>query len=149
VEYFISSLIISVVVLWVFAAWTIVGLLFWIPRLFLAVSQFSALIVLMTMSVSNTDESDLKDILKSAIEFYSNGFILIYNTFFYKNSQLQTKKSVVDWPTVIVRTGYTFFFWLISLSVMLKNYTIFAYFGLPLLFLIGIIGGIFIFGDRK
>lgn len=147
---FISSLIKIHLFVWMFAVWTIVGLLFWIPRLFLAISQFSALIVLMEMSVSGNNKGDLNDILESATKFYPNGFVLMYNTFFEINSQeeeSQTKSkskrksnSIIGWSTVLVRVIYTFFFWLISFSFILGNYTIYAYFGLP--FLIVMIFGI-------
>jgi hypothetical protein len=149
VKVFISSSIIWFVFLWILTAWTIIGLLFWIPRLFLAISRFSTLIVLMAMSVSDTDESDLNDTLKSAIEFYPNGFLLIHNTFFEPDGQENApsrKKgkstSIVNFSVVLIRTIYTFFFWLISLSLVLKNYTIFTYFGIP--FLVVMIVGVFV-----
>lgn len=124
---FMSSFIKLFIFLLILLSWTIVGLLFWIPRLFLAISQFSTLIVFMAMSVSDTNESDLNSILKNAIEFYPNGFVLVYNTFFNVNDEenCQRKKrsaSIIDWSKVLVRSIYTVFFWLISLYFALKIY---------------------------
>ncbi len=130
----IPSFIYLLVFLLTFAIWTFVGFFFWIPYLILAISQFSALIFLMAMSVSNADEGDLKDILKSTVEFYPSGFAFIYNTFF--NTSIQdTKKerSIVKHVKVLASTFYTCFFWLISSSFVFKDYRIFIHFGIPLL----------------
>lgn len=128
------STIFSFLFLWIFAVWTIVGFLFWIPLLVRTISLISAIIILIAISSSDTNSrSKLMRTLQSAIDFYLNGFVSIYSTLNHvrnrygtiNNNDFQKREIDIDWGTVIVGTIYTLLFWLISLSFALQDYTVF------------------------
>jgi hypothetical protein len=128
------SMIFSFVFLWIFAVWTIVGFLFWIPLLVRTISLIFAIMILIAISSSNTTgRSDLMKKLQKAIDFYLDGFASIYSTlndveYGYgsaNNNDFQKRELDIDWPTVIIGTIFTLLFWFISLSFVFQDYTIF------------------------
>jgi hypothetical protein len=130
----IYSMMFSFVFLWIFAIWTIVGFLFWIPLLVRTISLVSATMIFIAISSSDTtSRSYLMRYLQNAIDFYLGGFQSIYSTLNDVKNEYgsrnvgdsRTREIDIDWATVFYGTIFALLFWLISLSFALQDYTAF------------------------
>lgn len=117
--------------LWVFVVWTLVGFFFWIPFLIRMISLTSAIMIFIAISSSiTTSRSDLMRKLQKAIDFYLDGFTSIRDTLTNvesaHGSSVDRRQEVnINWAEVIIQSIFALLFWLISLSIVLQDFTVF------------------------